>query len=77
MKYPYLVNLFIIINMLSYSCPVIGSFDFSNFTMKSHDMTFYGLLANLTSCNNPYGLCLFGLFFWQSRHFLVTYLVIL
>ena len=77
MKYPYLVNLFIIINILSYSCPVIGSFNFSNFTIKSHDMTFYSLLTNLTSCNNLYGLYLLSLFLWQFRYFLVTYLAIL
>ena len=61
-KYPYLVNLSIIINILSYSYLVIGSFDFNNFTIKSHNMTFYGLLANLTSYNNLYSLCLLNLF---------------
>ena len=29
-KYPYLINLFIIINILLYSCPIIGSFNFSS-----------------------------------------------
>ena len=62
MKYPYLVNLSTIINMLLYSCPVIGSFNFSNFTIKSYNMTFYGLLANLTSYNNLYNLYLLSLF---------------
>ena len=62
MKYPHLVNLSTIINILLYSCLVIGSFNFSNFTIKSHNMTFYGLLINLTSCNNPYSLYLLGLF---------------
>ena len=61
-KYPYLVNLSIIINILSYSCPIIGSFNFNNFTIKSYNMTSYGLLANLTSCSNPYSLYLLGLF---------------
>ena len=75
-KYPYLVNLSTIINILLYSYPVIGSFNFSNFTIKSHNMTFYGLLANLTSCNNLYSLYLLSLFLQQSRHFLVTYLAI-
>ena len=56
MKYPYLVNLFIIINILSYSCPVIESFNFGNFTIKSHNITSYGLLANLTNYNNLYSL---------------------
>ena len=76
-KYSYLVNLFTIINILLYFCPVIGSFNFSNFTIKSHNMTFYGLLINLTNYNNPYSLYLLDLFFWQSRYFLVTYLAIL
>ena len=62
-KYPYLVNLFTIINILLYSCPVIGFFDFGNFIIKSYNMTFYGLLANLISCNNLYNLCLLSLFF--------------
>ena len=55
-KYFYLVNLSIIINILSYFYPVIGSFNFSNFTIKSYNMTFYGLLANLTNYNNLYSL---------------------
>ena len=63
MKYPYLVNLSTITNILLYSYPVIGSFDFVNFTIKSHNMTFYGLLINLTSYNNPYSLYLLSLFF--------------
>ena len=63
MKYSYLVNLFIIINMLLYSYPVIGSFNFNNFTIKSYNMTSYSLLANLTGYNNPYSLYLFNLFF--------------
>ena len=49
-KYPYLVNLFIITNIMLYFWPVIGSFNFSNFTIKSYNITFYGLSANLTSC---------------------------
>ena len=77
MKYPYLVNLFTIINILLYSYLIIESFDFSNFTIKSHNMTSYGLLTNSTSCNNLYSLCLLSLFLWQSRHSLVTYLAIL
>ena len=62
MKYPYLVNLSTIINILLYFYPVIGSFNFGNFTIKSHNMTSYGLLANLTNYNNPYSLYLLGLF---------------
>ena len=76
MKYPYLVNLSIITNILLYFCPVIGSFNFSNFTIKSYDMTSYSLLINLTNYNNLYSLYLLSLFFWQSRHSLVTYLAI-
>ena len=44
-KYPYLVNLFIKINILLYSYFVIGSFNFSNFTIKSYNMTSVGIHA--------------------------------
>ena len=37
-KYFYLVNLSIIINIISYSCPMIGSFNFSNLTIKSYNI---------------------------------------
>ena len=63
MKYPYLVNLSTIINILLYFYPIIGSFNFNNFTIKSHNITSYGLLTNLTNYNNPYSLYLLGLFF--------------
>ena len=63
MKYPYLVNLSTIINMLLYFYLVIGSFNFSNFTIKSYDITSYSLLINLTGYNNLYSLYLLGLFF--------------
>ena len=56
-KYPYLVNLSTIINILLYSCPVIGFFNFSSFTIKSYNIASYGLLINLTNYNNLYGLC--------------------
>ena len=49
--------------MLSYSYLVIGSFNFSNFIIKSYNMTFYGLLTNLINYNNLYNLYLFSLFF--------------
>ena len=62
MKYSYLVNLFIIINILLYFCPVIGSFNFNNFIIKFYNITSYGLLANLTSYNNLYSLYLLSLF---------------
>ena len=61
-KYPYLVNLSIIINMLLYSYSIIGSFDFSNLIIKFYNMTFYGYIANLTSYSFLYGLYLFSLF---------------
>ena len=48
-KYPHLVNLFIIINIILYSELAIESFNFSNFTIKSYNITFYSLSANLTS----------------------------
>ena len=40
-KYPYLVNLSIIINIISCSWPVIGSFNFNNLTIKSYNITSY------------------------------------
>ena len=49
-KYPYLVNLSIITKIVSCSWPVIGSFNFGNFTIKSHNIISYGLFANFTSC---------------------------
>ena len=62
MKYPYLVNLFTIINILLYFYLVIGSFNFGNFTIKSYNITSYSLLINLTNYSNPYGLYLLNLF---------------
>jgi len=37
-----------ITNITLCSYPVTGSFDFSNLTIKSHNMTFYGLFSVLT-----------------------------
>ena len=62
MKYPYLVNLFTIINIILYSYPITWSFDFRNLTIKSYTITFYNLLANLTNYNNLYSLYVFSLF---------------
>ena len=59
--------------MLSYSCPVIGSFDFGSLTIKSYNMTSYGCVTNLTGYSFPYSLCLLSLFLWQSGHSLITY----
>ena len=61
-KYPYLVNLFTIINIMSCSCSVIGSFNFSSLTIKFYNITSYGKVANSTDCNFLCGLCLFSLF---------------
>ena len=63
MKYPHLVNLSIIINMLSYFCPVIGSFDFGSLTIKSYNITSYSYIVNLTSYSFLYSLYLLSLFF--------------
>ena len=63
MKYPYLVNLSIIINILLYSCLIIRSFNLNNFTIKSYNMTLYSLFINLTNYNNLYSLYLLSLFF--------------
>ena len=57
------MNLSTIINILLYSYPVIGSFNFNNFTIKSYNMTSYSLLTNLISYNNLYSLYLFNFFF--------------
>ena len=62
MKYPHLVNLSIIINMLSYSYPIIGSFNFGNLTIKSYNITSYSHVINLTSYSFLYSLYLFNLF---------------
>ena len=63
MKYPYLVNLFIIINIILYSYLIIGSFNFNILTIKSYTITFYSLFTNLTNYNNPYSLYLLSLFY--------------
>ena len=76
MKYFYLVNLFTIINILLYFYPIIGSFNFGNFIIKFYNITSYSLLTNLTSYSNPYSLYLFGLFIWQFKYSLMTYLTI-
>src|SRR6266702_8475763 len=75
-KYPYLVALSTMTNILLYSCPVTGSFDFNNLTIKSYKITSYGLLSVLTGYSIPYGLCLADLFLWQSRHLFMTFFAI-
>src|SRR6266702_2889413 len=74
-KYPYLVNLSIITRIASYTYPVTGSFNFSNFTMKSYNITSYGLLSVSTSCSSLYGLYLLNLFLWQSRYSFIIFFV--
>ena len=61
-KYPYLINLSIITNILLYSYPVIGSFNFSSLIIKSYNMTSYSYIANLIGYSFLYSLYLFGLF---------------
>src|SRR6266704_4038919 len=75
-KYPHLVALSTMTNILLYSCPVTGSFDFNSFIIKSHEMTSYGLLGVSTGYNIPYSLYLADLFLWQSRHLFITFLAI-
>ena len=50
-KYPYLINLFIIINIILCSCPVIGSFNFNNLTIGSYII---GLYSQITEVKRPY-----------------------
>ena len=53
-KYLYLVNLSTIINIILYSCPIIGSFNFNSLTIKSYNITSYGvaLYVNCAAGNN-------------------------
>src|SRR6266581_434239 len=75
-KYPYLVALSTMTNILLYSCPMTGSFNFGSFIIKSYKITSYGLLSVLTSYNIPYSLYLTDLFLWQSRYLPMTFLII-
>ena len=63
MKYPHFVNLFIIINILLYSYPIIGSFNFNSLTIKSYNIIFYNYIINLTNYSFLYSLYLFSFFF--------------
>ena len=38
-KYPYLVNLFVIINILLCFCPIINFFNLGNLIIKSYNIT--------------------------------------
>ncbi len=62
MKYPHLVNLSTITSIMLYICPITRSFDFSNFTIKSYNITSYSLLSVSTGCSSLYSLYLLNLF---------------
>ena len=47
-KYPYLINLFIRAKITSCFYPVTKYFNFSNFIVKSYNITSYGRVANST-----------------------------
>src|SRR6266576_2410837 len=74
MKYPHLVNLSIMTRIVLYTCPVTRSFDFNNFTIKSHNITSYDLLGVSTGYSSLYSLCLLNLFLWQSGYSLMIFL---
>ena len=48
--------------MLLCSYSIIGSFNFSNLTIKFYNITFYSYITNLTSYSFLYSLYLFSLF---------------
>src|SRR6266571_72181 len=72
-KYPHLVNLSIMTRIVLYTYPVTRSFDFSNFIMKSYNITSYGLFGISTGYSSLYGLYLLNLFLWQFRHSFVIF----
>src|SRR6266566_4039480 len=74
-KYPYLVNLFTMTSIILYICPVTRSFNFSNFIIKSYNITSHSLLGVSTGCSSLYGLYLLNLFLWQSRHSFIIFLI--
>ena len=53
-------------NMLLYSYPIIGSFDFDNLTIKSYNITSYNYITNLTSYSFLYSLYLPFFFFFSN-----------
>jgi hypothetical protein len=53
-KYPYFISLSTITKIVLYIYPVIGSFNFSNFIIKSYNMVFYNLSSALTRFNFLY-----------------------
>src|SRR6266568_918427 len=73
-KYPYLVNLSIITNIILYTCPITRSFNFNNFIIKSYNITSYNLFSISTNYSSLYSLCLLNLFLWQFRHSFMIFL---
>jgi hypothetical protein len=61
-KYPYLMNLFITTSILLYFYPITRSFNFSNLTIKSYNITSYSYIINLTGYSFLYSLYLLILF---------------
>src|SRR6266567_8570388 len=72
-KYPYLVNLSIMTRIVLCIYLVIGFFDFSNFIMKSYNITSYGLSSVSNGCSFLYSLCLLNLFLWQSGYSFIIF----
>src|SRR6266576_6966976 len=72
-KYPYLVNLFIITSIVLYIYPITRFFNFSSFIIKSYNITSYSLLNISTSYSSLYGLYLLNLFFWQSGYSFIIF----
>ena len=61
-KYPYLVNLSTITSIILCVCPITRSFNFSNFIIKSYNITSYSLFGVSTSYSFLYNLYLLNLF---------------
>ncbi len=71
-KYPYFVNLSIMTSIMLYIYPIIKYFNFSNFIIKSYNITSYSLFSISTGYSSLYGLCLLNLFLQQFKYFLIT-----
>ena len=71
-KYPYLVNLFIMTRITLYTYPITRSFNFSSFIIKSYNITSYSLFSVSTNCSFLYSLYLLNLFLQQSKYSLIT-----
>ena len=66
-KYPYLVNLSIITSIMLYTYPITRSFNFSNFIIKSYNITSYSLLSIFTSYSSLYSLYLLNLLLYIGK----------